>query len=180
MDSLIAMDDWLKIGKIVAAQGLNGEVRVYPDSDFPERFEEPGDRWLLRPGATEPESIRLLSGRYLAGKGLYVICFAGIKSREQADALRDCHLVVRESDRPQLEEGEFHVMDLVGLAVFDQATQALVGTVTDVFSAGNDLLEVELGTGTKVLVPFVEAIVPVVDLSQRRLEITPPPGLIAG
>jgi 16S rRNA processing protein RimM len=174
----VDMDAWLKIGKIVAAQGLQGEVRIYPDSDFPQRFEEPGDRWLLRPGATEPEAIQLLSGRVLAGKGLYVLRFAGIKTREQADSLRDCHLVVRESDRPPLEEGEFHVRDLVGLVVFDQVTQALVGTVTDVFAAGNDLLEVELGSGAKVLIPFVEAIVPVVDLQQRRIEITPPLGLI--
>jgi 16S rRNA processing protein RimM len=174
------MDEWLKIGKIVAAQGLKGEMRVYPDSDFPERFEEPGDRWLLRPGATEPEKVKLTSGRSLAGKGLYVVTFAGVKTREQAEALRDCHLVVRESDRPPLEEGEFHVMDLIGLEVFDQATQARVGTVTDVFAAGNDLLEVALERegNPKVLVPFVEAIVPIVDLASRRVEITPPVGLI--
>ncbi|NJK53375.1 MAG: ribosome maturation factor RimM, partial [Leptolyngbyaceae cyanobacterium SU_3_3] len=35
-------DRFLTIGKIVAAQGLRGEVRLYPDSDFPERFEQPG------------------------------------------------------------------------------------------------------------------------------------------
>jgi 16S rRNA processing protein RimM len=174
------MDDWIKIGRIVAAQGLKGEMRVYPDSDFPERFEQPGDRWLLRPHATEPEAVRLVSGRYLSGKGLYVVSLSGITSREQAEALRDCELVVRQSDRPPLEAGEFHVMDLIGLEVFDQATQARVGVVTDVFAAGNDLLEVELEAGKKVLVPFVEAIVPVVDLQQRRIEITPPPGLLAG
>ncbi|NJR40314.1 MAG: ribosome maturation factor RimM [Leptolyngbyaceae cyanobacterium CSU_1_4] len=175
------MDDWLKIGKIVAAQGLKGEMRVYPDSDFPQRFEQPGERWLLRPGAAEPEKVQLVSGRSLAGKGLYVLCFAGVTSREQAEAWRDSYLVVKESDRPPLEEGEFHVMDLIGLEVFDQATQARVGTVTDVFAAGNDLLEValiNLEGNPKVLVPFVEAIVPVVDLPSRRLEITPPAGLI--
>lgn len=175
------MDNWLKIGKIVAAQGLKGEIRIYPDSDFPQRFEQPGNRWLLRPGATEPEKIKLVSGRALAGKGLYVLCFAGVNSREQAEALRDCCLVVKESDRPPLEEGEFHVMDLIGLEVFDQITQARVGTVTDVFAAGNDLLEIALTNfegNPKVLVPFVEAIVPVVDLPTRRIEITPPAGLI--
>ncbi|MCY7284901.1 MAG: ribosome maturation factor RimM [Cyanobacteria bacterium CAN_BIN43] len=175
------MDDWLKIGKIVAAQGLKGEMRVYPDSDFPQRFEQPGERWLLRPGATEPEKIQLVSGRSLAGKGLYVLRFVGVNSREQAEALRDCHLVVKESDRPPLEEGEFHVMDLIGLEVFDQVTQARVGTVTDVFAAGNDLLEIaltHLEGNPKVLVPFVEAIVPIVDLTGRRIEITPPAGLI--
>jgi 16S rRNA processing protein RimM len=170
--------DWLEIGKIVAAQGLKGEVRIYPNTDFPERFEQPGKRWLLRPGAAQPEPIELLTGRYIDNKGLYVVQFAGINNRDQAEALRDCRLLVPEDDRPALEEGEFHVIDLLGLDVFDQATQTLVGTVTDVISAGNDLLEVERSNGSKVLIPFVEAIVPVVDLNQRRIEITPPAGLV--
>lgn len=170
--------DWLEIGKIVAAQGLKGELRVYPDSDFPERFETPGERWLLRPGQTQPEPVKLLSGRYLDGKGLYVITLAGVTDRNQAEALRDAKLLVPSSDRPPLEEGEFHVADLVGLAVIDQATDNQIGIVTDVLPAGNDLLEVELTSAKKVLIPFVEPIVPVVDLAQGRIEITPPEGLI--
>lgn len=170
--------DWLEVGKIVASQGLKGEVRVYPDSDFPERFEQPGKRWLLYPNTSKPKPIELLSGRYIPNKKLYVVQFKGITDRNQAETLRDCRLLVPQADRPALEEGEFHVADLVGLKVFDQATQTLVGIVTDVLAAGNDLLEVQRETGEKVLIPFVEAIVPIVDLEQQRIEITPPVGLI--
>jgi 16S rRNA processing protein RimM len=174
---------WLEVGRIVGAQGLKGEVRVYPDSDFPERFEQPGARWLLYPGQSEPESIELISGRFVEGKGIYILRFTGVSDRSQAEALRDCRLLVRAGDRPALEAGEFHVLDLIGLSVFDQSSQTKVGTVVDVISAGNDLLEVELETSTteqpqRVLVPFVEAIVPVVDLQAKRVEITPPAGLI--
>lgn len=172
-------DGWIAIGKIVGVQGLRGEVRVYPDSDFPERFEQPGDRWLLRPNQAEPESIALESGRYLDGKNLYVLRLGGVSDRAQAEALRGCLLLVPEGDRPALDEGEFHVLDLVGLPVFDQTSQAQVGIVTDVLTAGNDLLEVALlDSDRRVLIPFVEAIVPVVDLQQRRIEISPPAGLI--
>jgi 16S rRNA processing protein RimM len=170
--------EFLEIGKIVAPQGLQGELRVYPDSDFPERFEQPGERWLLRPGATTPESIQLVAGRYLHGKGLYVVQLAGVTNREQSEALRGSKLLVPANDLPALEAGEFHVRDLIGLAVYDQSTQSLVGTVTDLFPAGNDLLEVERTDGSKVLIPFVLAIVPIVDLHQQRIEITPPPGLL--
>jgi 16S rRNA processing protein RimM len=67
--------------------------------------------------------------------------------------------------------------------VFDQATQALIGTVSSIIQAGNTLLEVQRDAAeakkqSTVLIPFVEAIVPIVDLQQRRIEITPPPGLI--
>jgi len=182
--------DWLEIGKIVAPQGLAGEVRVYPNSDFPERFEQPGQRWLLRPGETEPQPIELLGGRYIEGKGLYVVELAGVDDRHKAEALRGCLLLVPESDRPELGEDEYHVRDLIGLEVFNQLTQEVLGTVVDVFPAGNDLLEVELyqqeESNTEpliqnrktVLIPFVKAIAPVVDLDARRIEIAPPPGLL--
>lgn len=195
--------EWLEIGKIVAPQGLDGELRVYPNSDFPERFEEPGQRWLLRPGEREPQPIELLAGRYIAGKGLYVVELAGVEDRNQAEALRGCRLMVPQSDRPTLGEDEYHVLDLIGLEVFNQLTQEVLGTVVDIIPAGNDLLEVKLNqapippddeavtkAGKKrqpqpkspkpatVLIPFVKAIVPVVDLQQRRIEITPPSGLL--
>lgn len=173
--------EWIEIGKIVAAQGLKGEIRVYSVSDFPERFERPGKRWLLRSPTAAPEPIELVSGRY-NGKGLYIVRLAGVNDREQAEALRDGVLVVPEGDRPQLEEDEFHTRDLINLKVFDQTTGARVGTVIDVITAGNDLLEVKLeqpqGKISTVLIPFVMAIVPVVDLEAGRIEITPPPGLI--
>ncbi|MBW4676661.1 MAG: ribosome maturation factor RimM [Desmonostoc geniculatum HA4340-LM1] len=185
-------DDWLEIGKIVAPQGLAGELRVYPDSDFPERFEVPGKRWLLCPGETEPQAIELLAGRYISNKNLYVIKLAGVENCNQAEALRGCKLMVLASDRPQLAENEYHVLDLIGLEVFMQASGELVGTVVDIIPAGNDLLEVKLHpsfTTTKeqmtndkaqktVLIPFVEAIAPVVDLQSGRIEITPPSGLL--
>ena len=196
------MSEWLEIGKIVAPQGLDGEVRVYSNSDFPERFEKPGQRWLLCPGENEPQKIELLAGRCIENKGLYVIELAGVENRNQAEALRGCLLLVPQSDRPQLGEDEYHVLDLIGLEVFNQLTQELVGTVVDIIPAGNDLLEVklwephsailptdELTTGKNkpqpkspkpktVLIPFVKVIAPVVDLQAGRIEITPPPGLL--
>lgn len=175
--------DWLEIGRIVAPQGLQGEMRVYPDSDFPERFVVPGPRWLLRPQATELEATKLLAGRFLTGKGLYVVRLADIDTREQAEALRNTRLFVPMSDRPPLDENEFHVTDLIGLAVYHQITQVHLGTVTDVLPAGNDLLEVELCHAetpkrARVLIPFVMEIVPVVDLQAKRIEILPPDGLL--
>jgi 16S rRNA processing protein RimM len=170
---------FLEVGKIVAAHGIRGEVRVYPTSDFPERFVKKGDRWLLRPNGDEVEPIALLKGYYQEGKGLYVLQFAGVDSRDRAEALRNCLLLVQEGDRPKLAAGEFLVADLIGIPVYEQATQVLVGTVTDLFHVGNDLLEVAVeGRSEPLLIPFVTPIVPIVNLRDRRIEITPPPGLL--
>ncbi|MDQ2097631.1 MAG: ribosome maturation factor RimM [Tychonema bourrellyi B0820] len=138
------MSEWIEIGTIVAAQGLDGEVRVYPDSDFPERFVEPGKRWLLFPNKTEPEPIEFLSGRYIPGKGLYAVEVSGVEDRTAAEALRGCKLLVEKSSRPYLEPDEFYVQDLFGMEVFNQLTGELLGKVSEIIPAGNDLLEVEL------------------------------------
>jgi 16S rRNA processing protein RimM len=175
-------DEFLEVGKIVSAQGLKGAVRVYPMSDFPERFLEPGKRWLRRPGSQTAQPVELVHGYYLDGKNLYVLEFEGISDRTAADGLKDSKLMVLASDRPHLEPDEFHVDDLIGLEVFDQASQTRVGVVINLIPAGNDLLEVErmdaAGKKNAVLIPFVQAIVPVVDLAQKRIEITPPAGLL--
>lgn len=204
----MANDDWLEIGKIVAPHGLRGELRVYPNSDFPERFEEPGQRFLQRISETEPQAVKLLAGYYMPGKKLYVIRLAGVENRDQAEALRDAVLFVPASDRPKLEDDEYHVMDLIDLEVVNQLTGEAVGVVVDVIPAGNSLLEVKLyqqpepeppkpevapPTRTSkirkpkrqtekkpatVLIPFVREIAPVVDLQNHRIEITPPVGLL--
>ncbi len=219
-------EDWLLIGRIVGAHGLNGHVKVFPESDFPERFIEPGERWIKKLGR-EPTPITLKSGRYLEGTKNYLVKLAGISDRNQAEDLRGTHILVPADDLLPLDPGEFHVSDLIGLKVVVQADETELGIITDVFTTGHDLLEVtlhkqatELDSGAAepsdvagekreaikkdssirakaaeklrrkdrrsrkkkkpktLLIPFVEDIVPVVDIDSGRIEITPPPGLI--
>ena len=175
---MAANDDWLSVGKIVGVQGLQGELRVNPASDFPERFTVPGPRWLRSRQGGEPTEIQLKKGRQLPGKSLFVVCFEGVDHRNAAEALVGQELLVPADDRPELEEGEFHLLDLVGLEARLTADGPAVGTVSDLISGGNDLLEITTSEGRKLLIPFVEAIVPEVKLKEGWLLLTPPPGLL--
>jgi 16S rRNA processing protein RimM len=217
----------LEVGRLVSAQGLQGELRLNPLSDFPERFTVPGQRWLQ--GRTGPaKAVTLLSGRQLPGRELYVLRLEGVNDRSSAEALVGHALLVPASDRPPLAEGEFHLLDLVGLEVRLRADGGVIGRVTDLLHAGNDLLEVELAPDPtrsadpivapdlapdpamagdpgpapragpsaaagqpapapkpagptkprRILIPFVEPIVPEVHLAEGWLGITPPPGLL--
>lgn len=202
------LPELLEVGIITSPQGLKGELRVYPDSDFPERFTQPGTRWIQDPQTAAINQVQLISGRYLAGKNLYVIKLEGVEDRNQAETLRNYKMFVAQSDRPKLEPDEYHVRDLMGLEVYLQETGEHIGVVVDLYTAGNDLLEIKLNQQpatnspvTKdlsqisrrsrrkkykpkspkpitILVPFVKEIVPVVDLDKRRIELTPPAGLI--
>ncbi|MGF1588786.1 MAG: ribosome maturation factor RimM [Pleurocapsa sp.] len=201
-------EELLQIGTITSPQGLKGELRVYSDSDFPERFTQAGTRWLQHPDTSDLKQVQLQGGRYVTGKNLYVIKLQGVEDREQAEKLRNYQLLVDKRDRPKLKADEYHVSDLVGLEVYHQQTQENIGVVIDLYSAGNDLLEIELHkqpeTQAKserdlsqisrrskrkkyrpkpnqpltIFIPFVKEIVSVVDISNQRLEISPPDGLI--
>ena len=78
---------------------------------------------------------------YGIGRMLFVVHFEGIDDRSAAEALKGRELMVSADDRPPLAEGEFHLLDLVGLEVRLGADQPCIGTVSDLISAGNDLLE---------------------------------------
>ena len=179
---LIPPSGWMEIGSIVGAQGIKGEVKVYPNSDFPERFQEAGERWLWSAFDTEPRMIKLLKGFEIPGRGLYVVKLEGIHNRNQAENLRGTMLLLPVTDRPKLSTGEYHSQDLIDLPVFHQETGVEIGIVTDIFTAGHEILVVTASIGdgktTEVMIPFVKSIVPIVDIPNRRIEISPPPGLI--
>jgi 16S rRNA processing protein RimM len=174
------LPELMVVGKVVAAQGLQGELRLLPLSDFPQRFTKPGRRWLQR-RQDPPRPVELRGGRQLPGKQLYVVRLGGVESREAAEALVGEQLLVLASDRPKLAQGEFHLLDLVGLEVRLLEQGQSIGRVLDLLHAGNDLLEVELNAewGARViLIPFVTAIVPEVHIQAGWIGLTPPPGLL--
>lgn len=179
---LVPPDGWMEIGSIVGAQGIKGEVKVYPNSDFPERFIRAGERWLWIDRDTAPRSIQLKKGYEIPGRGLYVVQLAGISDRNQAESLRGQMLVLPVTDRPRLAPDEYHSQDLIDVPVFHQVTGAQIGIVADIFTAGHEILVVDAPNGkgktAQVMIPFVKAIVPIVDVANRRIEVLPPPGLL--
>ncbi|XP_015958091.1 uncharacterized protein LOC107482195 isoform X1 [Arachis duranensis] len=192
---------FIDIGYISSVHGLHGELRVKPTTDFPQlRFSTPGRRWLRQKvlNAETLREVELEEGREHPALKSWILKFKGIDSVDQAKMLIGATLLVTEEDKPDLEEGEFYTHDLVGMRVFLKESRELVGTVINVFNSGaSDLLQVSLDSsfdildksgkprsaGTEasdqlVLVPFVEAIVPDVDMERREMHITPPKGLL--
>ena len=77
-----------------------------------------------------------------------------------------------------MSKDEYHYFDLIGLEARSGPQKGLIGHVTDLIKGGNDLLEIELVEGKKVLVPFVKEIVPEIEIKEKWLLIKPPPGLL--
>jgi len=170
-------DKWMLIGKIVAPQGLKGDIRIKPSSEFPERFTKPGKRWIQKTNEV-PTEINLIKGTPIPGKSIYVISFEGVSSRNSAEKIIGWNLVIPVDSRPKLNNDEYHYFDLIGLEARRGPHKTLIGYVTDLIKGGNDLLEIELVEGKKVLVPFVKEIVPEIEIKEKWLLIKPPPGLL--
>jgi len=174
---MIEKDKWMTIGELVAPQGLKGEIRIKPRSDFPERFTKPGKRWIQKDNEV-PTEIKLKKGMLIPGKSIYIISLEGVSDRISAEKLVGWKLLVPVNSRPNLSNDEYHYFDLIGLEARKGAQKTLIGYVTDLIKGGNDLLEIELVEGKKVLVPFVKEIVPEIKIKEKWLLINPPPGLL--
>jgi ribosomal 30S subunit maturation factor RimM len=88
------------VGRLVGAQGLEGELRVLSLSDFHERFTQPGRRWL-RSGPNAAQPIDLIRGKEIPGKkSLFAVRIKGVNTRDAAEALVGTELLVPTSDRP--------------------------------------------------------------------------------
>ena len=167
---------WLLVGQVVAAHGLRGWLRVKCWSDFPERFTQPGPRWLQRDSDPEPLLHSLVEGRFFPNKGLYLVRLEGIPDRTAAEAWVGAKVLVPASQRPSLGPEEYHYRDLIGLAVYHQGR--LLGHVSAIWAGGQDVLEISTPDKRQVLIPFVKALVPVVDLEKGQLQVQLPLGLV--
>jgi 16S rRNA processing protein RimM len=167
----------LVVGRIGRPHGIRGDVTVEVRTDDPELRFTAGSVLRTEPAAAGPltvESARWHSGRLL-------VSFAGLADRDQAGELRGLFLVV---DSAELEDvgdpEEFRDYQLIGLAVQTTAGEH-VGQVSDVLHHGQNLLVIAgagARAGAEILIPFVAALVPDVDVAAGRVVIDPPPGLL--
>jgi 16S rRNA processing protein RimM len=164
----------LVVGRVGRPHGVRGEVTVEVRTDDPDDRFAPGR--VLATDPAEPGPLTVEQARWHSG-GRLLVRFAGTDDRDAAEALRGTLLVVDSADiPPTTDPDEFHDHELVGLTVVTVDGKE-VGTVSEIRHFGQDLLVIDPGS---MLVPFVSAIVPDVDLAAGRLIIDPPPGLFEG
>ena len=165
----------IAIGKVLGTQGNRGEVRVFPLTDFPERFEG-----LEAVKLKQGELVRdfRLEGSWLHGR-LVVIKFQGVESIGEAEKLKDAELVLPESQLVPLPEGRYYLFELVGLEVFT-TEGAPLGKLEEVLVTGsNDVYRVVRPVGgQEVLIPALKSVVKEIDRRGGRMVVELPPGLL--
>ena len=169
-------EDLLVVGRIGKPQGIKGEVTVEVRTDDPEQRFAEGAQLLTDPPERGPllvETARSQNGRLMIG-------FAGVTDRNGAELLRDTLLQVdARTLAPPEDADEFHDHVLRGMAAVLVGGAAL-GEVVDVLHLphGDVLVVRRHDNAAEVLVPFVKAMVPEVDVAARTLVVDPPDGLL--
>ena len=177
---MIEENEWLVVGFIKSPHGINGKVKVRSLSDFEERFVKPGTRWVQKENEL-PAKLELTSGFQQPGKEFFIISFKGINSRDQAEKLNKHKVLVKADSLPKLNKEEFHLTELLNLEVktFEDEKLKVIGKVIGLNNEKNNLLLIELLANKKQsLIPFVKEIVPLIDIKNNYLIITPPKGLL--
>lgn len=163
----------LVVGRIGRPHGVKGEVSVDVRTDDPDLRYAPGGVLTADPSRAQ---LTIVQSRWHHGRLL--VQFEQSVGREGAEALRGQLLVVDSATAGSTEPGEYWDHQLVGLAVV-HLDGSRVGEVNEVIHMpGSDLLAVRRDNGAEVLIPFVEAIVPTVDIDAGHIVIDPPEGLL--
>jgi 16S rRNA processing protein RimM len=162
----IERDDLILVGTVGRAHGVKGEVKVVPATDDPTRFSG-FKKATSRAGRFEREltftSVRIQT----TGKGLTpIVKIDGVDSRESAEALRGAELYVPAELLP-LEEGEFFLHDLIGMAVEDEDGSA-IGSVRDVLDLPAASTMVVKREGSEdVMIPIIPEFI--IDVEPERI-----------
>ena len=151
------------VGRVGAAHGIRGELRIIPLTDFPERFT------ALREVMVGDELLHIESVKP-QGKN-FLMRFREYAVREDAQKLTGRLLTVARAEAVPLDDGEYYVFDIVGLTVYDEEDNEL-GTVENVLRTGsNDVYAVRSEDGREILIPALCTVVRTIDVPSGRMTV---------
>ncbi len=169
------MSQRYEIGRIVNTHGVRGDVKIYPTTDFPERFL--GMKSLTVSTRSGLLTYPIKSMRPLEGKNVFLAHLEGIETMEAAQALQGFTITVSEDERVPLEENEYWLSDIIGSTVVAETGEEL-GTVTEFMQTGsNDVYVIKDTKGKLQAIPAVKDVVKSVDVASHKITVCLPEGL---
>ncbi|HHU93285.1 MAG TPA: 16S rRNA processing protein RimM [Halanaerobiaceae bacterium] len=163
----------IRIGKITKHQGNRGEIRVYPLTDTPERFEFLEEVYLLKGNHVEKKRIEA----YRFHKNFVILKLEGINDINAAQELRDYEVCILEEDLLPLADNEYYIDDLIGFTVYTQEGEFL-GEISEVIVTGGTDVFVVKGEEKDYLIPAAFELITEVNELEKKMLVDPIPGLL--
>lgn len=163
------------IAKIVNAQGIKGEVKAVPMTEFLDRFDKMKTVDINLDGKMVTYTIEWVRPH---GKNFIVFKFKGINDMNEALVLKNGLMQVTREGLVPLPEGRYYVFDLLGLPVYT-LDGVLLGHLVDVFQTGsNDVYTVKTPEGKEVLLPNIPQVIKEINPQEKKIVVELMEGLI--
>ncbi|MBE6112706.1 MAG: 16S rRNA processing protein RimM [Peptococcaceae bacterium] len=162
----------IRIGKIINAHGIKGELVLLPLTDNNKRFRKLKQALLELPGGRY-EEVEVISAR--EHKSNILVMLKGIEDRTQAERLKNIYLCVKPEDAVK-PKGAYFIHELIGLEVF-QGDVSYGKIINVVQNSSVDLYEVD-GDFGEFYLPALKTVVKNIDLDQKRMDVEIPDGLL--
>lgn len=167
------MENLLQVGAILDTHGLRGEVKVFPTTDDPGRYDYLEDV-ILEDKSGKQITLVVEKVRYF--KNLVIVKFKDLDNINDVEQYKKCNLYVTRENAVELEEDEYFVADLIGLTAKTDEGEEL-GQIKDVLTTGaNDVYVIDTKEG-ELLVPAIHDCVQGVDLEAGVMTLHLLPGL---
>lgn len=174
-NSPVSPADLIAVGVVRRAHGVHGEISVELLTDTPERFDDLEGAWLVSPDREELRRVEIESVRH--HKDRVLLKLEGVDAPEAVRPLQLWTLEVEPDQARELEEGEFFLHDLIGLAVVAPNGRR-IGEVTDAGEGGGGvLLAVRRPDGGTFDLPFASSICTRIDPAAGEIVADLPGGL---
>ncbi len=166
------MGKMLKVGKIINTHGIKGNLKVFPLTDYMERFEELN--WVYIDGNDEKFYIKDV--KYMPA--VVLLSFKGYENIDSVEKFKDKYILIDESQRRNLPEDTYYIADIIGLDVYTVKNE-YIGKVKDIIqTSSNDVYVIEGGNNKEIMIPAVEEFIPEVCLKEGKIIIDPIEGMI--
>lgn len=167
------MEDYFRVGVIANTHGIRGEVKVFPTTDDPKRFQ--GMKEIILDTGTQKRTLAISSVRFF--KNLVILKFQGIDNINDVEPYKGMDLLVTRENAVPLEEGEYYIADILGASVVTE-DGADFGILKDVLTTGaNDVYVVD-HEGREVLLPVIPDCVLSRDLEKKVVTVHVMKGLL--
>ena len=150
----------LVIGEVLKPQGIRGELKVKTFTDSPE------DVKAFKTVYIDGEAYKILSFR-ADGKGAAYLGLRGIPDRNAAELFRGKKIEGARDDAPELEEGTYYIVDMLGLTCETETGETL-GKLVDITNLSSDIYTIEKD-GKRILFPAVNGVVLKVDIAGGKI-----------
>lgn len=163
------------VGKIVGTFGNKGDLKIYP-LIHPADYLLEMDSVFIEDDSLEKREFKVLGSK--KHKNVYIFSFESINDMNVAEGLIDCPIYVPSIELKELQDNEYYYHQLEGLTVYSDAGE-LIGKVDHITKGGQDILVVkDENSGKEIMIPFVDELVPEVNLEQKTITVNLIDGLV--